>query len=309
MVGLALDRGGFRLALVVRDSDFAPRLELAIDRRVEDALAIRGVLAATVKELGLSGTACTAVLSPELYSLRQVDPPAVEASELREAARWSIKDLVDFSVEDAIVDAFPAPEARSKAPRLNVVAARRKPLSQLVEVLARSGLELVAIDILELAMRNVAALLPSEERGVALLHPLQPFGVLTLSCREWLWFSRQLEADLETLDAAAEDALSEKLDPSGEGARALDSFLLDFQRSFDYYEHQLGQPAPAELVVTPTGVQLDSLRRWLAKSLSVPIRELDVSTLLPCREPLPRDVAGALVAAIGGALRRAPDAV
>src|SRR5262249_33521266 len=152
--------------------------------------------------LGLGGTSCTAVLSPELYSLRQVDPPAVEPSELREAARWSIKDLVDFSVEDAIVDAFPSPEARGKPARLNVVAARHKLLQIQVETLERSGLDLVAIDVLELALRNVSQLLPSDARGVALLHVLPPLGVLTLSCSGWLWFSRQLETDAETLEAA-----------------------------------------------------------------------------------------------------------
>ena len=304
MVGVALDRGGFRLAHVLRESQRPPRLEQALDRRVEDPLAIRGVLAATVKELGLAGAACCLVLSPETYSLRQVDPPAVEPRELREAARWSIKDLVDFSVEDAIVDAFPSPEARGRSARLNVVAARRKVLQQQVETLERSGLVLVAVDILELALRNVAALLPSENRGVALLHPLPPLGVLTISCSGWLWFSRQLETDLEALEAAAEDALSDKLETGGEGERALDALLLDFQRSFDYYEHQLGQSAPAELVWVPARVESTNLRRWLAKSLSLPMRELDLGALLDSRVELDRGLAGAVVAALGAALRR-----
>ena len=304
MVGVALDRGGFRLVHVLRESDAAPRLEHALDRRVEDPLAIRGVLAATVKELGLAGTACCAVLSPDVYSLRQVDPPSVEPSELREAARWSIKDLVDFSVEDAIVDAFPSPEARGRPARLNVVAARRKTLLQLVETVERSGLVLVAVDILELALRNVAALLPSDARGVALLHALPPLGVLTLSCSGWLWFSRQLEIDPEALEAAAEDGLSDKLEKGGEGERSLDALLLDFQRSFDYYEHQLGQIAPVELVLTPTRVESANLRRWLAKSLPVPMRELELGALLDSRVELDRELSGSIVAALGGALRR-----
>lgn len=304
MVGVALDRGGFRLVHVVRESE-RPRLEQALDRRVADPLAIGGALAATVKELGLAGTACCGVLSPESYSLRQVDPPAVEASELRDAARWSIKDLVDFSVEDAIIDAFPSPEARGRPARLNVVAARRTALQQHVDLLEASGLVPVAVDILELALRNVAALLPSESRGVALLHTLPPFGVLTISRGGWLWFSRQLEADLEALEAAAESALSDKLEAGSEDAGALDALLLDFQRSFDYYEHQLGQAAPADLVLTPTRVESIHLREWLAKSLSVRILELDLGTLLDSRVELDRALSGAVVAPLGGALRRA----
>jgi MSHA biogenesis protein MshI len=306
MVGVALDAGGFRLAHVLRDTQ-PPRLEHALDRRVDDPLAIGGALAATVKELGLMGTACCGVLSPEMYSLRQVDPPSVEASELRDAARWSIKDLVDFSVEDAVIDAFPSPEARGRAARLNVVAVRRKVMQQYVATLEHSGLAVVAVDILELALRNVAMLLPLEPRGVALVHTLPPFGVLTLSCDGWLWFSRQLDMDPEELEEAAEAALSDKLEPGSEGERALDALLLEFQRSFDYYEHQLGQAAPAELVLTPTRVESTHLRLWLAKSLSVPMRELDLEALVDSRVALDRGLAGAIVAPLGAALRRATE--
>ncbi|MEX2205329.1 MAG: hypothetical protein WEF50_03770, partial [Myxococcota bacterium] len=291
-------------AHVLREPDHKPRLEQALDRRVEDPLAIRGVLAATVKELDLTGAACCAVLSPELYSLRQVDPPAVEARELREAARWSIKDLVDFSVEDAIVDAFPSPEVRGRPARLNVVAARRRTLQHHLEILERSGLALVAIDILELTLRNLAELLPSEARGVGILHTLPPLGVLTLSSGGSLWFSRQLETDAEALEAAAEEALSEKLEPGGGAEPALQALLLDLQRSFDYYEHQLGQVAPAELYLTPSRVGSENLRVWLAKNSSVAVRELDLDALLDSPVRLDRELAGAVVAPLGAALRR-----
>jgi MSHA biogenesis protein MshI len=306
LVGVALDPGGFRLAHVLRAGEL-PRLEHALDRRVKDPHAIGGELAATVKELGLAGTACCVVLSPEMYSLRQVDPPAVEPAELRDAARWSIKDLVDFSVEDAIIDVFPSPEAHGRPARLNVIAARRKVLQQHVATLEGSGLMLVAVDILELALRNVALLLPSEARGVALLHTQPTFSVLTLSRNGWLWFSRQLDIDLEELEGAAEAALSDKLESGGEEQRALDALLLDLQRSFDYYEHQLGQIAPAELVLTPGRVETTHLRQWLAKNLSVPIGELDLGALLDSRVNIVRGLSGSIVAPLGAALRRAAD--
>ncbi len=308
MVGLALDREGFSLAHVTRDPDGAPRLELTLDQRVGDSLAIRGALAAAVKELGLAGTACTVVLGPELYSLRQVDPPRVEPGEVREAARWSIKDLVDFPVEDAVIDAFPSPETHGRPARLNVVAARRKPLQQLVETVVRSGLALFAIDIVEFALRNVAELLPSEARGVAVLHPLPQLSVLTLSCGGWLWFSRQLDARPELLEHAASESLDEKLDPASEGARMLDALLLELQRSLDYYEHQLGQPGPAELTLTPAGFDLGGLCSWLGSRLPLPVRACEVRTLLAFGENASTQLAGTALHALGGALRRAEGA-
>ena len=244
-----------------------------------------------------------AVLRPELYALRQIDPPAVCPSELREAARWAIKDLVDWSVEDAVVDVFPAPDVRGRAPRINVVAVRRSIALQIGETVRRAKLRLRAIDVTELALRNLTALFPEDARGAALLALEPPIGLLTLTREGWLWFTRQLDSDPERLDAAAAEALEEKLEPDSDGARALEGLLLEIQRSFDYYEHQLGQSMPAALALAPTRAPVDSLRAWLAQNLAVPVRELDLGELFDVREPLPRKLQAAALGALGAALR------
>jgi MSHA biogenesis protein MshI len=307
-VGLALDRGGFSLAHVTREREQGPRLELALDQRLSDTLALRGALAASVNENDLGGLACNVVLTPELYCLRQVDPPAVEPDEVREAARWSIRDLVDFPVEDAVIDTFPSPEVRGRPTRLNVVAARRKSLQQLVETVTRSGLALRAIDLTEFALRNTAQLLPSDAHGVAILHPLPQVSVLTLTCQGCLWFSRQLDADPESLETAAQEALDGKLDPVGEGAQRLDALLLELQRSLDYYERQLARPAPEELVLTPSHPDLSCLRTWLEDRLPLPVRALELRSLLHCSDGVTSDGAGPSFRALGAALRSAGEA-
>lgn len=302
VVSLALDRAGFTLARVVRGGA-RPRLELLLERSCDDPMALRGAVAASVREHGLEDCDCVAVLRPELYALRQIDPPAVSPGELREAARWAIKDLVDWSVEDAVVDVFPAPEVRGRAPRINVVAVRRAIAAQVGETARRARLRLRAIDVTELALRNLTSLLPEDARGAALLALEPPIGLLTLTREGWLWFTRQLESDPERLEAAAAEALEEKLEPGSEGARSLEGLLLEVQRSFDYYEHQLGQPVPAGLLLAPTRAPSESLRAWLAQNLAVPVRELDLTELCESRERLPRKLQAAALAAVGGALR------
>ncbi len=302
VVSLSLDRGGFTLARVVRDGA-RPRLELLVERSCDDPVALRGAVAASVREHGLEECDCVAVLRPELYALRQIDPPAVSPAEMREAARWAIRDLVDWSVEDAVVDVFPAPDVRNRPPRINVVAVRRALTAQIGETARRAKLRLRAIDVTELALRNLAALLPEDSRGAALLALEPPVGLLTLSREGWLWFTRQLESDPARLEAAACEALEEKLDPQGEGAHALDGLLLEIQRSFDYYEHQLGQAVPAGLVLAPTREPIPSLRAWLGQNLAVPVRELDLGELVDAREPPPRALQAGALAAVGAALR------
>lgn len=303
LVSLSLDRAGFALARVVRSGGGRPRLELLLERECDDPMALRGAVAATVREHKLEDCDCVAVLRPELYALRQIDPPSVSPSELREASRWAIKDLVDWSVEDAVVDVFPAPEVHGRAPRINVVAVRRSIAAQIGETARRAKLRLRAIDVTELALRNLASLLPEDERGAALLALEPPVGLLTLTREGWLWFTRQLEPDPERLDAAASEALEEKLEPGSEGARALESLLLEIQRSFDYYEHQLGQAVPGALVLAPTRAPSESLRTWLGQNLSVPVRELDLGELFESRVPLPRKLQAAALGAVGAALR------
>ncbi len=57
----------------------------------------------------LKGYDCHLVLAPNDYRLITIEPPAVTEKEMPEAIRWKISDLVEFHIDDAIIDHYPLP--------------------------------------------------------------------------------------------------------------------------------------------------------------------------------------------------------
>jgi MSHA biogenesis protein MshI len=178
-----------------------PRLEACEYHACSEASELEHSLGFALKANGLEGTKCVCLPRPGVYSLRQIETPPVKGEELREAARWSVKDLVDFDIESAVVDVFDVPqsEAGDRPQRLYVVAARRSLIDDSVSLIRRVGLRLEAIDILELALRNVSTLLPQEEAGVALMYLGPDVSLLTITRGGWLYLARNIDADLEVL--------------------------------------------------------------------------------------------------------------
>ncbi|MDZ7748253.1 MAG: hypothetical protein U5K43_04970 [Halofilum sp. (in: g-proteobacteria)] len=82
------------------------------------------------------------MLAPGEYQLLQIEAPPVPAAEMRRAASWRVRELIDFPVDQAVVDTFDPPEAaqqRGQAQRRDVAVARRSVIAERVELNARAG--------------------------------------------------------------------------------------------------------------------------------------------------------------------------
>ena len=306
LVAVAFDAVGFSLAYMLRDSEGRPVLDFCEYVPCEGGAEMRGALASAVREHGLAGQPCVCIPRPEAYCLRQVNAPAVESTELRDAARWSIKDLIDFEVEEAIIDVFQVPEARlpGRGRRVYVVAGRRALIQQHADLVNASGLRLKVIDIIELALRNLTSLLPQDKRGVALLYLTPGFGLLTVTREGSLYLARNVEADLEQLEYAPRaDPADRKPDRSEEIEILMNGLLLESHRSLDYYEHQLGQDPVSSLVIAPMERPIPALAKYLRTNLSIEVRELDLSQVLECKQALSETLQVRCLPAIAGALR------
>jgi len=125
-----------------------------------------GALAQWVDAHRLSGCRAVGVLAPGEYQTVQVEAPPVPANEVRQAAGWRVRDLIDFPLDQAVIDTYDPPESTQRARRnINVVVARRAAVAERVEELREAGLEIVAIDIPELVQRNICARLWSSAVG------------------------------------------------------------------------------------------------------------------------------------------------
>jgi MSHA biogenesis protein MshI len=297
---------GFSLAHIVQEEGEPPRLQVCEYHACADPSDLEQVLGFAVKANRLEGTRCVCLPRPDSYSLRQIDAPPVRDDELREAARWSIKDLIDFRIEDALVEVFDVPQAdaNDRSKRVYVVAARRSLIDETVNLVRGAGLRLVAIDIIELALRNLSALLPQDQRGVALMYLGPDISLLTINQGGSLYLSRNMDADLEVLSLTSmgpsEDHKPEDLE---EAELMRDGLLLEAQRSLDYYEHQLGQDPVATFFIAPTETPLPELQTHLEQNLPVPVEALIIDPLFECTTALPKKTQARCLPAIGAGLR------
>ena len=84
------------------------------------------------------------VLDPDSYRLLLVEAPDVPADELRAAVRWRVKDLIDFHVDDAVIDVFEMPQharggrRRRRLGEREVRAGRAREAGQVAAVVERA---------------------------------------------------------------------------------------------------------------------------------------------------------------------------
>ena len=223
------------------------------------------VLRALVSEFAWTGADTTLVLPLDQYQVFQLErPDGVDDSELGDALKWKLRDFLDFNPSDAVTDVFPFPEdaSRGRGDLVNVVAARKSLISELVALVDACDLKLVSIDIAELALRNLVPRIDPDHRGAALVHMRERFGQMIVCKGETLYLSRRL------------DVTSDDLRDASRQENAVQSLALEMQRSLDYYESQLGQVPPAviRLVARDNVMPLSSM---LASYVAASVETLD----------------------------------
>ncbi|SFN41410.1 biogenesis protein MshI [Marinobacter pelagius] len=227
------------------------------------------VLGSLVGELGWSGALADLVLPMEQYQVFQMERPAgLDDAELADALKWKLRDLLEFSPADAISDVFPFPAdaARGRGELVNVVAARKSLLKELVALVQQSGLKPGRIDIAELALRNLAARLDPDSKGAALVHLRQSYGQMIICRGQTLYLSRRLDVSASGLrDAARQESVVQAL-------------ALEMQRSLDYYESQMGQVPPAHIHLVAKDRDLP-LASMLSSYLAAGVSNLDWAAL------------------------------
>lgn len=255
-----------------------------------------------VREHRLEGTPCVAVLEPGDYSLLQVEAPDVDASELRSAIRWRIKDLIDYHVDDAVIDAFEVPgQTQPGRPRMMyAVSARSARVQEQVDVVREAGLDLRAVDISELALRNLASNLPEAAGGVALLFLTADEGIVALVHGPELCLARTLEIGTNQLAMVGNGAGALALDDR----RLHDTLALEIQRSLDYFDSFFSLPPIGSLAVAPTDATVPELVDHLDANLALNVRTLDLNEVLGSDGALEDNPPAPVLLAIGGALRR-----
>ena len=158
-----------------------------------------------------------------------------------------------------------------------------------------SGAGLEAIDIPELAQRNIAVFLENEGRGLAMLTINSGGGLLTFTSGGELYHARNIEIDTKHL-------LS---DDSEQKSSVFERLSLEIQRSLDNFERQFPYITIKRLVLAPF-MGREDFYDYLKTSLYIQIDRLDLMDIFNFEKNVELgDLAtqASLLLALGAALR------
>lgn len=270
-----------------------PALDVLAARDCADSSQWQAQLARLVREHKLAGHTCVCVLHPSHYQMTQIEAPDVPAAEVRAAVRWRLKEFLSYRIEDAVIDAFELPQAKGRAGGLRMmyaVAAPARTLQTLTAAVEGSGLKLAAIDVPELALRNLAAQIPDQGGGIAIVSLSVDSGLITISQDEHLYLARALEFGERQLET----------NPSGYG----DALVLELQRSLDYYESQLAARPASRVLLAPMAGDRDGLLARMNEQMGTTSYAMDLGQLVELRAEVGAEQQALGFYAAGGALRQ-----
>jgi len=294
LVAVCPSAQGVSLARVRREADLPPVLEsceffpVAVKDQAAQLVRLR-------KDYELDAYHCLTVMDLGSYNLLLVEAPDVQPAELRAAIRWRIKDLIDFHVDDAVIDVFEVPnqKAAGRNTMMYAVVARTSAVKQRIDRLTQADINLQIVDIPELALRNLAVLLPEDVGGVATLYLEEDSGLITITRQATLYLSRRIDIGTKVLLGLDDEALYSRLD----------NIIVEIQRSLDYYESHFSQPAISNVIIMPMPEGLGGFDDYLNKQLDLQVREMDLNQLIDVPEQMDKSRQAACLLAVGAALR------
>jgi len=293
-VGVAVDGTHCGVARVRRTNDGA--LSLAIRVLESGDSNWPDHAASPIADMQLEGVPASAVLGANAYQLQLVEMPNVPADEMLAAVRWRIKDLIDYPVDEAVVEILEMPRHANPghAPIAYAVVTRRANVQQQIDLMKQTDLHLDVIDIPELCIRNIAVMLPHDAAGAAFLHFAEDCGYLTITREGVLYLTRHLETGRRALAAASSDAFALQERIAG--------IALELQRSLDYYESHYDCRPVTEVTLGP-GADLDGLPDALSEHLGLTVKQIDLNALFKLEDATSPGDQGNSLLAIGAALR------
>jgi MSHA biogenesis protein MshI len=246
------------------------------------------------KQFKLNDMPCNVVLSPDEYQVLQVDAPEVPKQELATALLWQVKDLVNYHVDDVVLEHVEMDtDLTSGREQILVLVCRKSLIEDYVELLKNASCQLNAIDTSLFSSRNLISRLqdPSTNDSIGLLNLWQDYCRISVLLNDGIAINRPSTINLDSLSFISDE----------NGYAIIDSLALEIQRTFDYYERHSRQAPIQQLYIISNGAPVHDLAELFQSRLGIECILLDVADALD----VPNDIllTNNCIAALGGALR------
>lgn len=302
IVAISFQKNGFNLAVTRYDYN-RPRLVFC-DAIVAPRDNWVNQLAVLVKTQGLDQFSCHILLSNSQYRDFSIESPHVNPDEMKQALRWRIADLLDYAVDDALIDYYslPAVKRANRPQMVEVVSCRHVLAMSFVQVCKQAGLRVQAIDIQETALRNLAILLPENEQGVAIVHLQATTGQIVIQKQGQIYLSRKF--DFKYSDLNFDRGLEDRGAQDQGNADERSNLAVEIQRSLDYVENYYDIPPinALALVLMPNNTQ--DVIHYLMIEYGITARAMDLSAIVEGDIVLNDSLQNQCAPVIGASLRR-----
>ena len=207
------------------------------------------------------------LLDDTQYQLLPMDAPDVPDTELADALRWQIKDMIDFPAEDARISSVLVPAASDsvRTRQAWVVVARRAPVAGCMRGARDARIDLDSIDVPEFALRNLA-LLPAGDGACALLHVGLERSTLLMVWKGDLCSVRRFDLNVTALLDATPEQFESLIERLGQ----------DVQRSADAFERHFHAAGLGRLWVTDEQEGL-ALTDALARHITLQVKPMKLA--------------------------------
>ena len=286
--------------------------QLGVERQGTDSTEL---FLQRLQALGMKGIEATVMLRPEQYQLLQIDTPPVAPEELRSAARYQIREMLDVHIDDVTLDVMKVGDGQQKGTEhLFVVAATNAVIRQALELGNSLNWKISVIDIQETAQRNLQTMLGRHTGTVpraqaALVLSEGQHALLTISANEELFYTRRLdvpkgflemdwggpdggEAATEGFTPVGEYVPDYKVGPesygtdySGGGGGAAPGnsegaqrVLVEVQRSLDLWDRSWSS-LPLDGLKVYAGERSQELAQWLTREMGHSVGSLELPSL------------------------------
>lgn len=255
-------------------------------------------LADTVANLGVRGSEAAITLPPGSYSILQVERPPVEDEELVDAARWRVGNLLDYPVEEAVLQVFDAPQPsdRQRKPMLNVVATPARAVRELAAVVKKAGLAPRKVTVAELALRQLVTAGGDAAGPTATVFLSGRQGLIQVTQNGRIYFSRRLDYGLSSVKPV--DALATGIH---------NTLPLELRRTIDYFDSHYSAGNVRRILAGPAEPAFMALMQQAGEMIGIAVSPLELDAEL--RAAPSRDADYGLEEAyfaLGGALSLRP---
>jgi MSHA biogenesis protein MshI len=270
VVGLCLNRA---LAVAVAPALPGPPAatsHVLVEELPTESLGQIKVLTKAVAAYGIKGRAAAITLSPGSYTLLQIERPPVEDDELVAAARWRVKNMLDYPVDEAVLQVFdaPQPNERQRSPMLNVVAAPARAVREQVGIVRKAGLVPQKVTVAEFALRGLVSPDGGSAPAVTIFLTARA-GMIQVTRNGEIYLSRRLDYGLSSIKPV--DVLATGIH---------NTLPLELRRTVDYFDSHFSAGNIRRILAGPAEDNFMSFMRQAAEVVGLDVAPLELNAEL-----------------------------